>query len=259
MAEQLLVKMEKISKSFGHVRALQDVDLELYHGEILGLVGDNAAGKSTLMKILSGAYTPDSGRIFFEGEEVRLNDPGQARALGIEMVYQNFALVPTASIFSNIFMGREKVCSFLSGLVKILDRATMERESWQALSQIGARFNSMKDRVRELSGGQQQAVAIARATYFNPKVLIMDEPTASLAVNQVNRLLDWIVKLKERGISIIFTSHRLQDVFSIGDRVMVLRRGRRVGERKIAETTMNEVIELMTVGYHISGQAVTPP
>ncbi len=251
MAEQPLVKMEKISKSFGHVRALQEVDLELYHGEILGLVGDNAAGKSTLMKVLSGAYTPDSGRIFFEGQEVRLSDPGQARALGIEMIYQNFALVPTASIFANIFMSRERVRSLLGGLVKVLDRASMERESWQALSRVGARFNSMKDRVRELSGGQQQAVAIARATYFNPKVLIMDEPTASLAVSQVNRLLDWIVQLKEMGISIIFTSHRLQDVFSIGDRVMVLRRGLRVGERKIAETTMNEIIEVMTFGHCI--------
>lgn len=251
MTEQPLVKMEKICKSFGHVRALQEVDLDLGRCEILGLVGDNAAGKSTLMKILSGAYQPDSGKIYFEGQEVAFEHPGQARDLGIEMVYQDFALVPTADVSANIFMGRELTRSFLGGLIKILDRASMERQAWDVLERLGIRFDSVHTPTRELSGGQRQAVAIGRSTCFNPKVLIMDEPTANLAVSQVNRLLDLILQFRERGVSIIFTSHRLQDVFAIGDRVIVLKRGRRVGERRIKDTTMNEVIELMTVGYTI--------
>jgi simple sugar transport system ATP-binding protein len=246
-----LVRMTQINKSFGHVQALQDVDLELYHGEILGLVGDNAAGKSTLMKCLSGAYLPDSGEIYIGGQYVHFTTPAQARALGIEMIYQNFALVPTASVYENIFMGREATRPILPG-VHVLDRATMEKETWQVIERLGALFESVRIKARELSGGQQQLVAIARATHFNPKVLIMDEPTANLAVKQVERLLELIVQLRYQGISIIFTSHRLQDVFQIGDRVMVLKGGRRVGVRRIKETTMGEVVELMTVGYRFS-------
>jgi simple sugar transport system ATP-binding protein len=246
-----LVRMEQISKSFGHVQALQDVDLELHHGEILGLVGDNAAGKSTLMKCLSGAYLPDSGEIYVDGQHVHFTTPAQARTLGIEMIYQNFALVPTASVYENIFMGREATRQVLPG-VHVLDRATMEKKTWRAFERLGATFESVRIKARELSGGQQQLVAVARATHFNPKVLIMDEPTANLAVKMVERLLELIVQLRQQGISIIFTSHRLQDVFQIGDRVMVLRRGRCVGVRRIKETAMNEVVELMTVGHRLS-------
>jgi simple sugar transport system ATP-binding protein len=250
-----LVRMSQINKTFGHVRALQGVDLELYQGEILGLVGDNAAGKSTLMKCLSGAYLPDSGEIYIDEERVQFTTPAQARALGIEMVYQNFALVPTASVYENIFMGREATHQVLPG-IRILDRATMEKETWQVFERLGATFESVRIRAQELSGGQQQLVAIARATYFKPKVLIMDEPTANLAVKMVDRLLELIVQLRGQGISIIFTSHRLQDVFQIGDRVMVLKGGRRVGVRRIKEVTMNEVVELMTVGHRLAEPAL---
>lgn len=242
------VSMRGISKSFGAVRAVERVDLDLYAGEILGLVGDNAAGKSTLMKILSGVLLPDEGTIMLDGNEVRFRSPLDARQLGIEMIYQDFALCPNLSAASNIFLGREPVRSYLAGLVRLLDWKGMEAHASRILDRIHIHIDSVRHAVEHLSGGQQQAVAIGRAIGFNARVLIMDEPTASLSVKEVGKVLEFAREARSRGISIIFISHRLQDIFAIGDRVMVLKRGRSVGVRRVDQTTMDEVVSLIVKG-----------
>lgn len=242
------VAMRGIAKSFGAVRALEGVDVDLHPGEILGLVGDNAAGKSTLMKILSGVLLPDEGRILLDGTEVHLRGPLDARRLGIEMIYQDFALCPNLSAASNIFLGREVVRSYWGGLVRLLDWRGMEAQASRILDRIQIHIESVRHTVEYLSGGQQQAVAIGRAIGFNARVLIMDEPTASLAVKEVGKVLDFARDARSRGISIIFISHRLQDIFAIGDRVMVLKRGRSVGVRRLDQTSMDEVVSLIVKG-----------
>jgi len=239
-----VLEMRGISKSFGAVRAVQDVDLILYHGEILGLVGDNAAGKSTLMKILSGVHKPDKGDIFIEGEEVRIENPLDARHLGIEMIYQDFSLAPNLNVPDNIFLGREETRSFLG--LRILNRRKMEEASTKVLGETDIKIDSLKTIVSKLSGGQMQAVAIARATAFDAKIIIMDEPTASLSVKVIPQFLELARRLRDAGKSMIFITHRLRDIFSVSDRVMVLRHGVCVGVSPIQETDMEEVTGLIT-------------
>jgi len=243
VAEISLVEMKGITKSFGAVKALQRVDLELNHQEVLGLVGDNAAGKSTLMKILSGVYAPDEGEIFIEGKKVEFASPADSRRLGIEMIYQDLAIVPNLSIAGNIFLGREPVKSFLG--IKILDKGRMVEESRQAVGRLDVDIRSTKLTSGGLSGGQQQAVAVGRAIFFNPSVIIMDEPTAALSVKGIKKVLELVRELKERGISIILISHRLPNIFAVTDRIVILRIGRRVGERITKDTTPEEIIDLM--------------
>jgi len=239
-----ILEMTGISKSFGAVKAVQEVDLKLYHGEILGLVGDNAAGKSTLMKVLSGVHRPDKGIIRIEGKEVHIENPHQARDLGIDMIYQDFALAPNLSIADNIFLGREEIQTF--GVIRFLNRKKMHLEAEHALESTNIRIDSVKTTVSQLSGGQMQAVAIARATAFGAKILVMDEPTASLSVKAIPQLLELMVRLKNSGTPIIFITHRLQDIFSVCDRVMVLRRGECAGVSDIKDTNMDEVTSLIT-------------
>ncbi len=241
MASTPLVKMEGITKSFGAVRAVRGVDLEVYPAEILGLVGDNAAGKSTLMKILCGALIPDSGRILIEGTEVHFRSPQDARSAGIEIVYQDLALCGNIGVYGNLFLGRELTKSYLGGLLKFLDKGRMERESWKMLSILKVDMDSVKRKVERLSGGQQQAVAIARSAGFSPKLLLMDEPTANLSVKAARQVLDLIKDLRARGIAIILVSHRMEDIMDVGDRVVVLKMGQQVGERKVSETTTSEI------------------
>ena len=245
-----LLRMEQISKSFGSVRALHEVSLELSHGEFLGLVGDNGAGKSTLIKILSGAINADEGRIFFSGKEVRIENPQDARNHGIETIYQNFALVGNLPIYLNIFLGRYRLKPILGGLIKILDEKKMEKESWEILQNLKIHFNSVRERVDHLSGGQRQAVAIGRALFFNPRMIIMDEPTSGLAVKEVEQIHDIIREFKKKGVSIIFITHRLQSIFGVADRVVVLRNGQNVMDKKIVETTLEEVVRAM-FGLHV--------
>jgi simple sugar transport system ATP-binding protein len=240
-----ILRMEGISKSFGSVKALQNVTLTLKHGEVLGLVGDNGAGKSTLIKILSGAIPSDEGRVFFEGREVRIENPQDARNLGIETVYQTFALVGNLPIYLNIFLGRYRVRSLLGGWVRILDNKRMEAESWEILRSLEIKFNSVRERVDHLSGGQRQAVAIGRALFFNPKIIIMDEPTSGLAVKEVEQIHEIIRSFKGKGVSIIFITHRLQSIFAVADRVTVLRSGQNAMDRLIAETSLEEVVRAM--------------
>jgi len=241
-----LVTMKGISKRFGAVIALSKVDLTLNHGEVLGLVGDNAAGKSTLMKILSGAYQSDGGEILIEGQLQRFSGPMEARSFGIEMVYQDFALVPELSVTQNIFLGREIVRGRFG--VKRLDKREMDRQSNSHLNSLGLRIPPVSSAVRELSGGQQQAVAIARATGFAANVIIMDEPTANLGAPAIEKVRKTILRLKNSGISIIVISHRLEDIFAVGDRVMVLKRGKLVGTRLVCDTEQSEILHMIVAG-----------
>ncbi|MGA2466297.1 MAG: ATP-binding cassette domain-containing protein [Thermodesulfobacteriota bacterium] len=254
MSETPLVEMKNISKTFGAVRALQNVNFEVMPAEIVGLVGDNAAGKSTLMKILSGAYIADQGEILIDGKKVFISNPVDSRALGIEMLYQNFALAGNINIYQNIFLGRELTKDYLLGLFKILNKKEMAERSLELISRLKIDIGLVDKRVRELSGGQQQSVAIARVIGFNARLIVMDEPTANLGIKEVGRLLDLIRRLKDQGVSVIFISHRLDDIFSVGDRVVVLKRGRRLGMRYLKETTPNEVLKLI-VGGDLEGEA----
>lgn len=224
-----IVEMRNIKKSFGAVQALRGVDLTLMHNEVLGLVGDNAAGKSTLMKVLSGAYIPDEGEIYLEGKRVHITGPDDARRLGIEMVYQDFMLANNLDVAANIFLGRE-VVRWALGPIRVMDKRAMELQSQQLLRRLNINVSSVRLKVEHLSGGQRQAVAIGRATAFNAKVIIMDEPTAALSVSAIGQVLDLIRELKAQGASIIIISHRLEDIHEVGDRVVVLRHGRKVAD-----------------------------
>ena len=235
--------MRSIDKSFGPVRALSDVHLTLTPGEVLGLVGDNSAGKSTLMKIMTGAYQRDSGDVMIDGEPVHFKSPHESRDLGIEMIYQDFALCGNLDVSQNIFLGR-----WPRRLGIFVDRARMHLDARAILDRLKVDVNSVYQKVESLSGGRQQSVAIARAISFEPKVVIFDEPTANLSVTATNRLLETMLELKRHRVSQIIISHRLNDIFEVGDRVMVLKRGRNVGERAITDTTEKEVLELIVSG-----------
>ena len=227
-----VIEMRNIKKNFGAVQALRGVDLALQHNEVLGLVGDNAAGKSTLMKVLSGAYIPDEGEILIEGEKAHLANPMDARRQGIEMVYQDYALANNLDVSANVFLGREVVRLKL-GPIGIMDYYHMEQETKGLLSRLKIDIPSVRQKVERLSGGQRQAVAIARATAFNAKVIIMDEPTAALSVAAIDKVLELVQELKAQGASIIIISHRLEDIFRVSDRMIVLRQGRKVSDNPV--------------------------
>lgn len=224
-----VVEMRNIRKNFGGVEALRGVDLVLQQNEVLGLVGDNAAGKSTLMKVLSGAYIPDGGEILIEGKKVQINNPWDARKLGIEMVYQDLALADNLDVTANVFLGRE-VASTKLGPVSVMNKHYMEQETQRLIDRLNIDIPSVRSIVDRLSGGQRQAIAIGRATAFNNKITIMDEPTAALSVAAISKVLDLVRKLKTEGNSIIIISHRLEDIYQVSDRMIVLRQGRKVCE-----------------------------
>lgn len=251
--ETPLLEMKGMSKSFGSVEAVVDVDLVLHHGEILGLVGDNAAGKSTLMKLLTAVHQPDEGEIYIEGERVNIESPHTARSLGIEMIYQDFSLAPNLSIVDNIFLGHEITSTFLG--LPFLNRKKMNAIAHEVLEETHIRFDSVQTIVTDLSGGQQQAVAIARALAFDAKIIIMDEPTASLSVKAIPSLLDLMKRFRDAGISMIFITHRVQDVLATCDRVMVLRRGSLAGVSPIERTSIDEVTGLITGSREAFGVA----
>jgi simple sugar transport system ATP-binding protein len=238
-----VIEMYSISKSFGPVRALNNVDLTLAPGEILGLVGDNSAGKSTLMKILTGAYLRDAGEVLVDGEPVRFRSPHESRDRGIEMIYQDFALCGNLDVSQNIFLGR-----WPRRLGLFIDRDRMNREARNILDRLKVDVNSVHQKVESLSGGRQQSVAIARAISFDPKVVIFDEPTANLSAPATRRMLETMIELKRHNVAQIIISHRMNDIFEVGDRVMVLKRGENVGERMIASTSEREVLELIVSG-----------
>lgn len=236
-----LVEMRGISKRFGAVQALQDVHLTLYPSEVLGLVGDNSAGKSTLMKILAGAYQPDGGQIFFQGVPVTLGSPRDARALGIAMVYQDFALAENMDVAQNIFLGR------WPGRF-VVNRRAMDEAARMVLEELGIEIPFLRQPVAGLSGGRKQAVAIARAFSASPKVLIMDEPTANLSQVAAQHVMEMVRTLKAKGVSVIIINHRIEEVFDVADRIAVLKHGRNVGTRVTSQTDPDEILELIITG-----------
>ncbi len=241
-APKPLLEAHGIWKYFGAVTALRDVDLELWPGEVLGVVGDNGAGKSTLMKVLSGLHPASEGQIIFDGRQVQFGSPRDARDLGIEMVYQDLALAGNMNIAENIYLGREPTRRVLGGLMSLFDHRAGREKAKQHLDNLKIHVKSVEQKVEELSGGQRQAVAIARSIAFQARIVIMDEPTAALAVKEVGKVLDLIVGLKNRGISVVIISHRMDDIFYVCDRVMALYHGTNFAESKLAETSRSEVI-----------------
>jgi simple sugar transport system ATP-binding protein len=229
MTETPIVEMVNIQKSFGAVQALRSVTLTLNHGEVLGLVGDNAAGKSTLMKVLSGAYISDAGDILINSQKVHITNPDDSRRLGIEMVYQDYALANNLDVSANVFLGRE-IVKWKLGPIGVMDKKSMEEQAQSLLDRLRIEIDNVRLKVENLSGGQRQAVAIGRATAFNAKVIIMDEPTAALSVAAIGKVLDLIRELKSLGNSIIMISHRLEDIYQVSDRIIVLRHGRKVAD-----------------------------
>jgi ABC-type sugar transport system ATPase subunit len=236
----LLLEAKGIVKYFGAITALRDVNFHLNHGEVLGVVGDNGAGKSTLMKILSGLYAPSQGQILFESKPVQFSSPRDARNIGIEMVYQDFALAGNLPIFENIYLGREPGRKILG--LNIVDHAKSREMAKEHLERLKIHVKSVDQPVEELSGGQRQAVAIARSTAFDARIVIMDEPTAALAVKEVGKVLDLIRSLKDHGVSVILISHRMDDIFYVCDRVMALYHGANFADAPLVETSRNEVI-----------------
>lgn len=245
MSENILLEVKNISKRFGGIHALQNVNFTVFNDEVVALVGENAAGKSTLIKIISGVYPPDQGEIYFMGKKVIAESPRDIRKLGIETVYQDLALADNVDVSTNIFIGRELVKRALSTILVVLDKKKMEEESKKVLTNLKISIVSMKSLVKGLSGGQRQAVAVSRATYWNAKIIIMDEPTAALGVEETEKVLDLIRRLKKNDISVILISHNLQHVFSVADRIVVLRGGKNAGEKITSETTRDEIISLI--------------
>jgi simple sugar transport system ATP-binding protein len=242
MSEHVL-DLRGISQHFGAIQALTNVDLALSRGEVLGLMGDNGAGKSTLVKIIAGNFPPSDGTIVLDGDEVRFHDPLDARRHGIEIVYQDLALCDNLTAALNVFMGRELTRGW--GPFQFLDRRSMIKRAGELFAELKSETRP-GDLVQMMSGGQRQAVAIARTRLSDPKIVLMDEPTAAISVRQVAEVLDMIRQLKESGHAVILISHRMPDVFAVCDRVAVLRRGRKVADRPIADITPEDVTGLIT-------------
>jgi len=239
-----LLEVKNITKRFGGLTAVDNMDMKIFPGEVVGLLGDNGAGKSTLIKVISGVYHADAGRIFFEGKEVRIDNPMDALRIGIETLYQDLALAENLNVYSNIFLGREKLKRFL-GLINVLDHDYMLNESKKMLDRLEIEVPSLRNQIRTLSGGQRQAVAISRSIYWDAKFLIMDEPTAALGVAEQKKVLDLVKILSSQGISIIIISHQLHDVFSVATRLVIMRRGKKVAERITKDTTTDEIVGLI--------------
>ncbi|MEU1299264.1 ATP-binding cassette domain-containing protein [Streptomyces shenzhenensis] len=239
-----LIACEDVSLSFGSVRALAEVSLTLRPGEITALVGDNGAGKSTLVRCISGVHRPDSGRILFDGAPVDFHSPEDAREAGIETVHQNLALVEDLAVWQNLFLNRELVRRF--GPLALLDRRAMQKRAKEMVSALAVNVPAVDSRVRRLSGGQRQAVAICRAAGFSSRLVIMDEPTAALGVQETAKVEDLILKLRDDGHTVLLISHNFAQVMRLSDQVWVMRAGRCVGGRRTAETTGDEIVSLIT-------------
>lgn len=239
-----LLEVKNITKRFGGLTAVDNMDMEVFPGEVVGLLGDNGAGKSTLIKVISGVYHADAGTIFFEGKEVRIDNPMHALRIGIETLYQDLALAENLNVYANIFLGREKLKRFL-GLINVLDHDYMLNESKKVLDRLEIEVPSLKNQIRTLSGGQRQAVAISRSIYWNAKFLIMDEPTAALGVAEQKNVLDLVKTLSSQGVPVIIISHQLHDVFSVATKLVIMRRGKKVAERITKDTTTDEIVGLI--------------
>jgi D-xylose transport system ATP-binding protein len=234
-----LLSLRGVNKSFGAVNALTDIDLDVAAGEVVAIVGDNGAGKSTLVKVLAGVHQADSGAISFDGSEVHIGSPNAAISLGIATVFQDLALCENLNVVENLFLGQEM------GPLR-LDEVAMEVKSWELLRQLSARIPTVRIPIASLSGGQRQTVAIARSLLGNPRIIILDEPTAALGVAQTAEVLDLIERLRERGLGVIMVSHNMEDVRAVADRVVVLRLGRNNGEFEAHSVSSEEVVAAIT-------------
>jgi D-xylose transport system ATP-binding protein len=243
MSDTPLLQLRNITKSFGSVQALSNVDFEVNQGEVMALVGDNGAGKSTLIKCIAGTHSPDSGEILFEGQEVHIHGPKDSARLGIEVVYQDLALCDNLDVVQNMFLGRE-IQRF-----QILNEAAMEQRTSETLKSLAVTtIRSVRQPVATLSGGQRQSVAVAKAVQWNSKLVILDEPTAALGVAQTEQVLALVRRLGEQGLGVVLISHNLHDVFETADRITVLRLGRDVGVFDRRQTTQQEVVSAITAG-----------
>ncbi len=244
---QPILEARGLVKHFGHVVALDGADFELYPGEIVAIIGDNGAGKSTLIKSLSGALQPDDGEIRLDGERVRFRSPGDARRAGIETVYQDLAVAPSLDIASNMFLGREARWRGPLGLgLRLLDKRRMRREAAQHFAELQIGVQSIAQPVEDLSGGQRQGVAVARAAKWARRLAIMDEPTAALGVRETRQVLDLIQRVRERGLPVIMISHDMPHVFELADRILIMRLGKRVAVVTPQTHTMPEAVAIMT-------------
>jgi D-xylose transport system ATP-binding protein len=240
------LQLRGINKSFGGVRALKNVDFEVYPHEVVGLVGDNGAGKSTLIKVMSGAYIPDEGEILIDGEPVTIATPQDSTRLGIETVYQDLALCDNLDVVANLWLGREAYREVIPGVLRFLDETEMERRTLDVLKTLEVRIPSVRSPVASLSGGQRQCIAVAKTILRQPKVVLLDEPTAALGVAQTRQVLNLIHRLKDQGLAVVVISHNLHDVFEVTERVIVMRLGQRAATFDIHNTTPERVVAAIT-------------
>jgi D-xylose transport system ATP-binding protein len=238
-----LVEMKDVSIAFGGVQAVDRVSIELYPGEVVGLLGHNGAGKSTLIKMLSGAYKMDSGEIWIEGNKASIQSPRDARDYNIETIYQTLALADNLDAASNLFLGRE-----LTTPLGFVDDSQMEAETRKIMARLNPNFKKLKEPVSALSGGQRQSVAIARAVYFNAKILIMDEPTAALGVHETKMVADLIQELKKQGLGIFLISHDTREMLELCDRISVMKNGQTVGTERVEDVTEDDILSMIILG-----------
>jgi len=239
-----ILRVRGLSKRFGGVHAIENVDFDLDRGEVLAIAGDNGAGKSTLIKTISGVHAPSAGEVWLRGASITFTSPREARAAGIETIYQDLALADNLDVGANVFLGRERMRRRF-GIFPALDRKAMRAEAARVVETLDIAMPRVDLPVRALSGGQRQAVAIGRAIFWNAEVLIMDEPTAALGVPEQRKVVALIKGLRAAGKAVIFISHNLGDIFAVADRILVLRRGRKAGERRAAETDGDEIVRLI--------------
>jgi D-xylose transport system ATP-binding protein len=251
------LELRGINKSFGGVRALRDVDFEVYAGEVVGLVGDNGAGKSTLIKTMSGAYVPDEGEILIDGQPATIASPQDSTRLGVETVYQDLALCDNLDVVANLWLGREAYRDLIPGVLRVLDETAMEQRTSEVLKTLDVRIPSMRAPVATLSGGQRQCIAVAKTILRNPKVVLLDEPTAALGVAQTRQVLNLIQRLKQQGLAVVVISHNLHDVFEVADRVIVMRLGRRAATFDIRSTTPERIVAAITGAEYGDGDGST--
>ena len=250
---ELLLSLRNVSKQFGAVTALSDIELDVHAGEVVALVGDNGAGKSTLVKVLAGVHPPDAGTIEFDGDEVTISSPADAQELGIATVFQDLALCDNLDVVANLWLGRELVTEGM------LDEVEMEQRTWTLLRELSAKIPDVRVPVASLSGGQRQTVAIARSLVGDPRIVILDEPTAALGVAQTAEVLNLIVRLRERGHGVILISHNMADVMAVADRVVVLRLGRNNGVYNVSEVTSEMLIAAITGATNVGAAPLPTP
>jgi simple sugar transport system ATP-binding protein len=243
-----LVEVKGVSKNFGRIEALRNVDFRLGHAQVLGLLGDNGAGKSTLIKILTGLFPPDKGEIRWDGEPVNFHSPRDAYDKGVATVYQDLAIVDLMAIYRNVFLGREKAITKGFGPFRWIDRKKAHRDARKAISDIGIEIRDAEEPLARMSGGERQSIAIARAAYFNPKLLILDEPTSALSLRQTERVLKSVDEARNKGISIIFITHNVYHVYPIADRFVILSHGESIAEFPKGKHPRDEVAELIVTG-----------